>query len=158
MSEDKKKLALGKDSKLSPPDLKKINDLIGSGGLTPEEGHNLLRQKEAHFGEAHQRLVNNINAKKKEWLKDSENDKEVGGKNFKESSSLVDGVVDKFGGAEFKKFLDTTGLFYEPHIFKLFSRIGKALGLQKAAPTDKSKAAPPASRESKLYPSHAKGS
>jgi len=46
---------------------------------------------------------------------------------YKGNMLLMDKAVEKFGGAEFKKYLDDTGKGNDPLFIKTFVQIGKAM-------------------------------
>jgi len=67
---------------------------------------------------------------KAQWAKDAEADKDIGGKNWKETQQLAAKALDHYGaveGSEFRKLLDDTGLGNHPVMISMFRKIGLAV-------------------------------
>jgi hypothetical protein len=88
-------------------------------GLVPQVQQRVLQQQQDEFA-----------AQKAEWAKDAAEDKEIGGKNWKETQSLAARALDHFGAtqdSEFRQLLDQTGLGNHPVMIGMFRKIGAAL-------------------------------
>lgn len=90
------------------------------------------------------------------WLKALENDKEIGGANFKRNAELAKRVLQKHGSKEFGEQLASTGFGNYPELVRFVVRVGKAFGEDQffaattAVPEKKKSAA------ERLYPNHNK--
>lgn len=64
------------------------------------------------------------------WAREAEADKEIGGKNWKETQALAAKALDHFGapkGSEFRQLLDDTGLGNHPTMIAMFRKIGASV-------------------------------
>lgn len=62
------------------------------------------------------------------WTEQAKNDKEYGGQNFDASVKAARQAVAKFGGDQFKQFLNEFGMGDHPELIRFMVRVGKALG------------------------------
>lgn len=65
-----------------------------------------------------------------QWARDAEADKEIGGKNWKETQALAAKALDHFGapkGSDFRKLLDDTGLGNHPTMIAMFRKVGASV-------------------------------
>jgi hypothetical protein len=99
------------------------------------------------------------------WAKEAQEDKEIGGKNWKSSLSLAAKALDHFGAPSeikevegkkvetnpFRVLLNQSGLGEHPVMIRIFSNVGKALSEDGQFPRGEG-AAPKKSREEVLYP------
>ena len=61
------------------------------------------------------------------WKLESQNDKEIGGKNFEKSIKLADQVLRRYGTQKLRDVLDDSGLGDNPEIIRVLSRLGKGM-------------------------------
>lgn len=61
------------------------------------------------------------------WKQELFKDKEIGGAKFEESAHLAARAAKAFGGEEFADKLKTMNLNYYPDLFKMLTRVGKAM-------------------------------
>jgi hypothetical protein len=70
-----------------------------------------------------------------EWVEKAKSDKEFGGANYDASIKSARLAVNKFGGAEFKKFLNDFGIGDHPELIRFMAHVGKAFGEDRTAGT-----------------------
>lgn len=63
-----------------------------------------------------------------DWAKQIKADPEVGGANFEKAQTVVAQARDAFASDELKALLETTRLGNHPEVFKLFHKLGTAIG------------------------------
>ena len=61
------------------------------------------------------------------WTNDSENDQEIGGKDFDSNLAVAKLGIEKFGTKELLEVFDATGVGNHPEIIRVFYRIGKMI-------------------------------
>jgi len=62
------------------------------------------------------------------WLKESQKDKEIGGKDYEKNLGHAARAFQAFGNERGMQIIDTYGLGNNPDILRIFVRMGKALG------------------------------
>lgn len=68
-----------------------------------------------------------VDALKQEWLTQSKNDKEFGGKELDANLSIAKAARDKFASKEFIDFLENTGVGNHPEMIRMLYRVGQTL-------------------------------
>jgi len=151
---EKYDLKLSEDSPLDASDVERISAYAKEKGLSNEVAQEMLEREEAaivSYRDAQMQEVEEIRAK---WLEEAENDKEIGGDEFKKNVTLAKRVIDKFGSKEFKETLKDTGFGNHPEVVRVFVRIGKAMSDDQFV-TAKSQVGGKKSAADILYPSSA---
>lgn len=124
---EKYEFKLPEKSLLKPSQVDKIAAYAKEQGLSQDKAQALLERD----NEALSSFVNEQNSdfenRKKAWVTEIHNDKELGGNNFNESIELSKRVIEKFGDAKFKEALNQTGLGNHPELVRFISRIGKIM-------------------------------
>lgn len=143
---EKYDLKVSEDSVLEPGLVEKIAAHAKQQGLSQEEAQALVTERE-------QAIATYVEERSQQWLKEVENDKEIGGTALKQNVELAARVVDRFGDPELKAELNKTGFGNHPKLVRLLTRIGKAMQEDQLVQPG---AVPAAgrSRESLYYPNH----
>jgi hypothetical protein len=133
-------------------DLKLTNEQANQvAALVPKVQQRLVEQQSDEFAKT-----------KADWAKQTQNDPEIGGKNWKETQTLAARALDRFaGGAEknedgtfksgFRQLLEDTGLTNHPDMARALREIGKGLAEDGSFPRGDGKIQKK-SREEELYP------
>lgn len=111
-------------SKLSKEDIDRITANAKELGLSNDEANDLLEIESQAIDRYAERQNQEVSAMKSGWLKESENDTEIGGKEFTKNIELAKRVVDRFGSPAFKQALNNTGFGNHPEVIRTFMRIG----------------------------------
>ncbi len=124
------KLALPKDSLLDPSKVDEIVAYAKEQGLSNEAAQEILNNHSESVTAYKDSQDNEAKGIVASWLSDAENDKEIGGAEFKKNGELAKRVVDRFATPEFKSIMnDKTYPFgNHPEVIRIFSRIGKLMG------------------------------
>jgi hypothetical protein len=129
-------------------------------GLTAEQANKLMPLIPKFADALFARQNDTFQAQATDWAKAAKADKEVGGKNWAETETLVAKALDQFAGPkstpekpnEFRDLLDVTKLGNHLGMIRMFRKIGAQLG--EGGGLARSDAAAPvkAAREEVLYP------
>lgn len=129
-------------------------------GLTSAQA-NLLMPLVPKFAEALFGQQNDaFQAQASDWAKAAKADKEIGGKNWGETETLVAKALDQFAGPKgtpekpnvFRDLLDNTKLGNHPEMIRMFRKIGAQLGEGGSLPRSDASAPVKLAREEVLYP------
>lgn len=103
---------------MAVPVFKKLN-------LTQEAAQELVgvyaqiaQQLDARSNEAHATMV-------ADWKSQGQSDKEFGGANYAKTIEDAQGLIARYGDAEFKQFLEQTGVGNHPGLLRMLARVGK---------------------------------
>lgn len=92
-------------------------------------------------------------AQASDWAKAAKADSEIGGRNWKETETLVAKALDKLGAPkEFRDLLDSTKLGNHPEMIRMFRRVGAAISEDMDLPRSDAGAQVKADRLAALYP------
>lgn len=103
---------------------KGFKDAAHVAGLTNTQAKSLHDFYNTYIGKEFEASNEKGTAMKEEWTKEL---KQEFGKAFDERTDLAKRAVDKFGGDDFKKYLDETGMGNNPMLVKLFANIGELI-------------------------------
>jgi len=128
---EKYELTLADDTVLDPSTVDEIASYAKERGLSNEAAQEILSDREKFITadrEAQQEAqMEEVEEARKQWAKDAEADKEIGGKEFKKTAALANRVIERFGSKEFKKAMDDTGFGNHPEVLRIFRNIGTLL-------------------------------
>lgn len=101
-------------------------------GLNNEQANKLMPVA-AQFAEriqqqGQQAILAEVQAQRKAWAEEAQNDPEIGGARFKETTELAAKALDAMGypkGSPFRSFLTDSGLGNHPEMIRLFRKIGE---------------------------------
>lgn len=96
-------------------------------GLTQEKAQELVTRDSEMVKEFVSGQEQEFKRTTEQWRTDVENDKELGGANYKETVALASRAFEQYATPEFKKVLDETGFGNHPELVRTFSKIGKAM-------------------------------
>jgi len=68
-----------------------------------------------------------LEKQREEWVKAVTEDKEIGGPALKQSIAFAQRGLEKFASPELRQYLEDTGLGNNPHLVKLFAKVGRAM-------------------------------
>ena len=122
---EKYDLKLSEDSILEASALDRIAAVAKAQGLTQEEATAFLKNQEED-------VQNYINEMKDVWKKQAISDKEIGGEKLNENVALASRVIDRYASPELKTVFNKTGYGNHPELVRMFVRIGREMGNDKA--------------------------
>ncbi len=125
---DKYDLTIPKDSLLDPSIVDEISAYAKEKGLSNEAAQGLLERESKAVSSFRESQDSEVKEIRDSWLGEAENDKEIGGDDFKKNAELAKRVIDRFSTVEFKKTLNETGFGNHPEVIRIFTRIGKLMG------------------------------
>ncbi len=125
---DKYDLTIPKDSLLDPSIIDEISAYAKEKRLSNEAAQGLLERESKAVSSFRESQDNEVKEIRDSWLGEAENDKEIGGDDFKKNAELSKRVIDRFSTVEFKKTLNETGFGNHPEVIRIFTRIGKLMG------------------------------
>jgi len=112
---------------LSEADLKQVEEFAKANKLSNEQAQAILERDLQLQNGFKQQLESQIEQTKTEWITQSEQDKEIGGVNFKQNAEVARQALDRFATPELKELLNKTGLGNHPEMVRVFARFGKAM-------------------------------
>jgi hypothetical protein len=124
---EKYDLKLGDDSIFEKEDIERIEAKAKELNLNNEDAQSLLEMESGIISDYHDKLIKQVEDTQAGWIKEGENDKEIGGDNYKESVALSNRVVEKFGSEVYKKMMDDSGYGNHPEVIRIFAGIGKLM-------------------------------
>lgn len=124
-SADKYTVNLDKDSLFGGEKLAKVKELALQHNILPSQLESLLKFVESDINglvetetkKSQEEMLQGINKLKQEW----------GEEGFKKNAHMGHAAAKHFGGDEFVKYLNDTGLGNDPMLIKIFSQIGNKL-------------------------------
>lgn len=123
---EKYELKLPEGSLIDPKHLEEVAALAKARGLSNEDAQaqveresNLVSTFVKSQQDLHEKQVN-------EWVSEIQNDKELGGAEFKKNIELASRVMRKFGTEKLTQELNTSGLGNHPELVRFCARIAKA--------------------------------
>lgn len=120
-------LSLSEDSLLEPSAIEDLSDYAREKGLSNEAAQELLTREEDAVHSYQEAQENEADAIRDSWIKESKDDKEVGGEKFIESAELSNRVLKRFATEEFFDVMKATSFGNHPEVLRLFTRIGKMM-------------------------------
>jgi len=124
---EKYDLKLSDDSNLDASDIERISAYAKEKGLSNDAAQEMVAQEEAAIDSYKDSQMQEVEGIRAKWLEESENDKEIGGEDFKQNVELAKRVIDRFGSDDFKETLKDTGFGNHPEVVRVFVRIGQAM-------------------------------
>ena len=95
--------------------------------LTQEQAQKLVDLQTQSLVQEQEARVKEWETQVETWQKEAKDDKEIGGKDFKENLGLAKKALDQFGNDELKSFMDYSGAGNNPEVIRFFVKLGKAL-------------------------------
>lgn len=128
---DKYDLKLPDGTALTQADVDEISSYAKEKKLTNEQAQELLEREHKIVNKFSENQKVQFEAKRDEWYKAAEGDKEIGGTQFKESAENAKRALERFGSDSLKQFLRETPWGNHPELIRTFARIGKAMSNDK---------------------------
>jgi hypothetical protein len=129
---DKYDLKLPEGSQLDPSAVERHSSRAKELKMTNEEAQKELERDSDTVKSYVEGQKAQLKKQSDQWVKDSENDAEVGGAKFKENAELAKRALKVFDTkGDFSRFLDETGLGSHPEALRVFAKIGRAMGEDK---------------------------
>lgn len=128
---EKYELKLPEGSPLKTDHLEKIVSYAKERGLSNEDAQALLERENAAVADFVNGQKEILKSTTETWVKEVEQDKELGGEAYKQNVAYANNVVKKFGSPAFIKTLNETGLGNHPELVRVFARIGKIMANDK---------------------------
>lgn len=121
----------GTEGQFSEPVIAAFGDVAKELGLSQEQAQKVINAIGPAQLEAQQSVVTSAIDS---WTKQTREDKEVGGTNYRASLANARRTVDRFGTPELKGLLTgkTTQLANHPEMLRLLSRVGKAISTDRS--------------------------
>lgn len=113
-------LKVAADSLLDARDVKRIETIAKTRGLSNEQAQGFLEEQSTAYAAL-------VDEQSTAWMSEAQSDKEIGGDAFKQSAELAKRVIDRFGSDSLKRELNRTGYGNHPELIRLFSRLGKGM-------------------------------
>ncbi len=121
-------LKLPEKTLLDPSIIEKAKTLAKEKGWSNERAQEYVQDQHSALEEYNVKATEDLKSKNETtWKQELYNDKEIGGAKFEESAHLAARAAKAFGGEEFADKLKTMNLNYYPDLFKMLTRVGKAM-------------------------------
>lgn len=121
-------LKLPEKTLLDPSIIEKAKTLAKEKGWSNERAQEYVQDQHSAVEEYNVKAQESLKSKNEtEWKQELFNDKEIGGAKFEESAHLAARAAKAFGGDAFVDKLKTMNLNYYPDLFKMLTRVGKAM-------------------------------
>lgn len=107
-----------------------VDPIFRELGLTNEQANKLMPAAASFATKLQASQLAAHEAMGADWAKKAQADKEIGGKNWAQTESLVARALDMFGApadSDFRKLLDDTKLGNHPEMIRMFRKIGEAI-------------------------------
>lgn len=111
------------NSYLNDKDVERIAAIAKEQGLSLENAQKILDMQNEKVNEYHNQLIKSVDEKSQRDYDELLKDPELGGANFDETKRLVNLVVNKFGGEEFRTGLIDSGLDNNPMVMRFLVKI-----------------------------------
>ena len=130
---EKYELKLPEGSVISQAQVDSLSLVYKEKGLSNEQAQLALEQRSDAVAEFAKGQNTRYEETKSEWLEQCKSDKEFGGDDakLKESVSLANSVIKKYGNKELREKLDLTGLGNHPELMRMMVKIGREMGPDK---------------------------
>lgn len=153
------KLNIPDGSLLEKARLEEIVSFAKENKITPEAAQKILDGESQALARHAKAQSDAWEQQAETWVKEVENDKEIGGTDYKKNVELAHRVFKKFGSEKLGQELDRTSLGNHPELLRLAVRIGRAIGEDSfvTPPKGPGRGAERTAAEV-LYPSHYKES
>lgn len=126
------KLELPKDSKLVQADVDRVAAIARERGLSKEQAEVMLKTQSDAVEAYEARLQEGFKAKRAEWVKTVQDDKDLGGANLAATQKNAQRVIDTFMDTELRTFLKDSGYGDHPFMVRFLNKVGKAMAEDKA--------------------------
>jgi hypothetical protein len=151
------------ETPLDPALVEAATPLLKDAGLTNEQANKLLPLVPQVQAQLIKQQNDEFAAVRSDWVKQVNEDPELGGKNLPETQRLIAKALDHFGAPSqkddkgnetnpFRKLLNESGLGNHPDMVRMFKKIGEAASEDGAFIRNTSEPEQRLSREQKLYP------
>lgn len=137
--------------------LERVSPILKAKGFTQGEFNQLLPEVAGLVAQTRdatqQAVVDAIATTRKAWADASLADTEIGGtaENLARSRAVSAKAIDHFGGVEFRKFLDETGLGNHPQMIRTMRKVGEEISESTFHPPGDSQERTNVAPEAKLY-------
>lgn len=105
-----------------------VQDIFKNAKLNQEQANTVFNAYKKMVGDINTELQNNFNATTDGWYQQTINDPELGGQNLQNTKLAIGAVMQKFGNPELSKYLNETGLGFNPAFVRFMKNVGKAIG------------------------------
>ena len=101
------------------------NNPPADNNLSVESATKLLESKEKILNDYNQGVQDSLAKEVESWKTEIKNDADIGGKNYEQTEAFVTKGLKEFAGEEFTTLLENSGYRYNPHVVKMFRRLGE---------------------------------
>ena len=116
----------------SAEDNTKLTDVFKKAKLSQEQADILLNAYHGDVANLGQQFDNELQAaivnQRNTWANQVKADNELGGQNFANTKLNIGRVMQQFGTPELKKFLNESGLGYNPDFVRFMNKVGTLIG------------------------------
>ena len=119
------------DLPFDPQVLDRFKKVFHSAGLSQKQAEGVFKNYLEYVGEVHNNNLAGVEQQRQGWVNDLR--KEFG-RAFDERVDLAVRAVETFGGQDFMKWLDQTGMGDHPMFVKMFAQIGQQMQEALASP------------------------
>lgn len=119
------------DLPFDPQVLDRFKKVFHAAGLNQKQAEGVFKNYLEYVGEVHKNNLEGVEQQRQGWVNDLR--KEFG-RAFDERVDLAVRAVETFGGQEFMKWLDQTGMGDHPMFVKMFAQIGQQMQEALATP------------------------
>ena len=149
---EKYTLNVDEDSLLDQADMDRIAADAKAQGLTNGEAQLMVDLESDISTRQHDKMMGQVDDIQAGWLKDAENDPEIGGDAFKENVALSNRVVERLGSEALKVMMDESKYGNHPEVIRIFSTIAKKFMAEDTAVFPKDQAGGEQAMENLFYP------
>ena len=132
-------------------DLEKIAAYAKAQGFSNEQTQALLKHQEEIAAGLVTRQQAELAGITAGWAEEVKTSKDLGGANYAATLANVKRAVDRFGSAEFKAWVDETGVGNQPHFVRIFNAIGKAMAEERTILSGTAPGDPPKTYAERIY-------
>lgn len=105
-----------------------VQDIFKNAKLNQEQANTVFAAYKDMIGNIQNELQNSFKSTTDNWYQQTINDPELGGQNLQNTKLAIGAVMQKFGNPELSKYLNETGLGFNPAFVRFMKQVGKAIG------------------------------
>ena len=124
---EKYSLRLPKDSVLKDAHIEKIAAYAKERGFSNEQAQELLNRESDAVSEYATEQKTTLETNRSNWLKQLQNDPDVGGDKLSQNGELAFEAANRFFGKDFVEEIRKSGLNHHPLLFKGLVKLGQAM-------------------------------
>lgn len=102
--------------------------LFKDANLNQKQAQAMFSAYEKEMKEMHENQKSQFEKLKASWVEEVKADRELGGQNFDTTKLNIGRVMEKYGNAELKDYLNKTGIGLHPSFVRFINKVGAAIG------------------------------